>query len=85
MFVYHFVDPNLRVEIVHKKEGEAKNGGLDFEIGDTNISEHLYWGLKEISCRPCMFFLLFFFFGNKKVAFKCSLGLYFQPLVIEFF
>ena len=34
MFVYHFVDPNLRVEIIFRKEGTAENGGIDFEIGD---------------------------------------------------
>ena len=34
MFVYHFVDPDLRVEIIFRKEGTAENGGIDFEIGD---------------------------------------------------
>ena len=33
MFIYHFVDPNLRVEIFCEKGEAAKNGGVDFEIG----------------------------------------------------
>ena len=33
MFVYNFIDPNLRVEIFFEKEGAVENGGLDFEIG----------------------------------------------------
>ena len=42
MFVYHFVDPDLRVEIFFKKEGTAENGGIDFEIGDMGISAYSY-------------------------------------------
>ena len=34
IFVYHFVDPDLRVEIIFRKEETTKNGGIDFEIGD---------------------------------------------------
>ena len=33
MFVYHFVDPDLRVVIIFRKEGTAENGVVDFEIG----------------------------------------------------
>ena len=50
MFVYHAVDPNLRVEIFFKKEGAAENGSVDFEKGDIGTSAHLYWKLKKISC-----------------------------------
>ena len=40
--------------------------------------------MKKNSCRACRPFLLFF--GDKnKIAFKSSLDLYFQPLIIEFF
>ena len=28
MFVYHFVDNNLRVAIIFRKEGTAENGGI---------------------------------------------------------
>ena len=30
MFAYHFVDPDLRVRIIFRKEGTAENGGIDF-------------------------------------------------------
>ena len=30
MFVYHFVDPDLRVEIIFRKEGTAENGRIYF-------------------------------------------------------
>ena len=30
IFVYYFVDPDLRVEIILRKEGAAENGGFDF-------------------------------------------------------
>ena len=33
MFAYHFLDPDLRFEIVLKKEGAAEDGGIDFEVG----------------------------------------------------
>ena len=42
MFVYHFVGPDLRVEIFFKKDKAAENGGVDFEIGDIGTSAHLY-------------------------------------------
>ena len=42
MFVYHFVDPDLRVEIIFRKEGAAENGRIDFEIVDIDTSAHWY-------------------------------------------
>ena len=33
MFVYHFVDPDLRVVTIFRKEGTAENGVVDFEMG----------------------------------------------------
>ena len=56
MFAYHFVDPDLRVEIFFQKEGTAENGVLDYEIGDIGTSAHLYWRLKKISSRACLAF-----------------------------
>ena len=38
MFVYHFVYPNLNVEIFFEKEGTTENRGVDFEIGDIGTS-----------------------------------------------
>ena len=81
VFVYHFVDPDLRVETFFEKDGAAKNGKVDFEIGDTGRSAHLYWRLKKISFRACL--LSYCFFGDKKIAFKSSLDLYFHPSIIE--
>ena len=40
MFVYHFVDPDLRVDIIFRKEGTAENRGIDYEIGDIGTSTH---------------------------------------------
>ena len=74
MFVYHYVDPDLRVEIFLKKEGADENGSVDFEIGDIDTSAQLYWGLKKTSFRTCLLFLLFF--GDKnKITCKSSLDL----------
>ena len=56
MFVYHFVDSDLKIEIFFEKEGLAENGGVDFEIGDIGTSALLYWRLKKISCKACLLF-----------------------------
>ena len=42
MFVYHFVDPDLRAETFFKRDEAAENGGVDFKIGDIGVSVHLY-------------------------------------------
>ena len=55
MFVYHFVDPDLRVETFFEKDRVAENGSIDFELGGIGNSTHLYWRLKKISCRACLF------------------------------
>ena len=59
MFVYHLVDPNLRVEILFKKEGAAENEDVDFEIGDISTLAHLYWKLKKSSCKTLLLFYCF--------------------------
>ena len=71
MFVYHLVDPDLRVKIIFRKEGTAEYGGTDFEIGDIGISAHCYWSLKKISYRASL--LLYYFFGDKKWLLKALL------------
>ena len=58
MFLYHFIDPDLRVEIF-EIERVTKKGRIDFEMGNWDICTHLHWGLKKISCRFCLFFCLF--------------------------
>ena len=42
MFVYYFVDPDLRVEIIFRKEKAAESGGIDFEIVDLDTSAQWY-------------------------------------------
>ena len=59
MFVYNFVDLELRVETFFKKEGTVENGGVDFDIGEIGTSAHLYWRLKKVSCRAWDFFIIF--------------------------
>ena len=49
MFVNHFVDPDLRVQVIFRKEGTEENGGIHFEIGDIGTSAHWYWMLKKIA------------------------------------
>ena len=62
IFVYHFVNPNLKVKVIFRKEGTAKNGGIDFEIGDIDISAHWYWRLKKIAFKSLFGPLIFKFF-----------------------
>ena len=59
MFVYHFVNPDLRVEIIFRKEETAENGDIDFEIGDIGTSAHFYWRLKKFHVGPACFFIAF--------------------------
>ena len=69
-YVYYFVDPDLRVEIILKKAGTAENGGIDYEIGDIGTSAHWYWRLKKISCGACLLF--YYFFDKKKELLKAG-------------
>ena len=56
MFVYHFVDPDMKVETFSEKDEVAENGGVDFEIGDIGTSS---LRLKKISCRVCLLYYCF--------------------------
>ena len=38
----YFVNPDLRVEIIFRKERTAESGGIDFEIVDIHTSAHWY-------------------------------------------
>ena len=49
MLAHHFLDPDLKVEIIFRKEGTAENGGIDFEIADIGTSAHWYWRLQKIA------------------------------------
>ena len=39
--IYQFVDPDLRVEIFCIKEGATEKWGIDFEVGDIDVSTYL--------------------------------------------
>ena len=41
MFVYYFVDPDLRAEIIFRKE-DSRKWGIDFEIKNIGTSAHWY-------------------------------------------
>ena len=74
MFVYYFVDPDLRVGIFLEKVGAAENGSVNFEIGDICTSAHLHLRLKKISCRACLFFIAFWFLLLLKYLLKALLN-----------
>ena len=59
MFVKHFVDPDLKAEIIFRKEGTAENEGIDFEIGRIGTSLHWYWRLEKFNPEPIFFFIIF--------------------------
>ena len=59
IFVYHFVDPDLKVEVIFRKEGTAENGGIDFEIGDIGTSAHWYWRLKKTAFKSLLILSFF--------------------------
>ena len=33
IFVYHLVDPDLKVDVIFRKEGTDENGEVDFKMG----------------------------------------------------
>ena len=48
MFVYHFVDPDVTVKIISRKEEIAENEGIDFDIRDVGTSAYWYWIRLEV-------------------------------------
>ena len=42
IFMYHFVNPDPRVEIIFRKERTTENRGIDFEIKDIDTFAHWY-------------------------------------------
>ena len=78
MFVYHFFDLDVRVEIIFRKEEKAGSGDIYFEIGDIGTSADWYWRLKKISCRACVFFYSLFI-----TSFKSPFDVYFYPFTVR--
>ena len=79
MLVYHFVDPDLRVETFFKRDDTAENGGVDFEIGDIGTSAHLTVEENFIQILPA----LLLFFGDKKYLLKALLTCTFIPPLLS--
>ena len=63
MFVYHFVDPDLRINIFFEKEVTAENVELILYAALHTCIR----GVKKISCRAYLFF--YWNFADKKIAF----------------
>ena len=59
---YHFVDLDLRVEIIFK--WRTNNGEIYFEIRKIGTSAQWFWKLEKISCRVCL--ILYYFLDDKK-------------------
>ena len=81
MLVYHFVDPDLRVDTFFKKDEAAENEGTDYKIGDIGTSAHLHLKLKKISCRTCL--LSYCFLVTKKYLLKALLTCTFIPPLLS--
>ena len=83
MFIYHFINPDLRVETIFEKDEAKENGGVDCEIA--LVHKYLYKLVLKVEENLMQSLsTLLLFFGDKKIAFKSSLDLYFHPFIIEF-
>ena len=76
IFVYHFVDSDLRVGTFRA------NVWKKFHTNFKKMSVFLLFCF--FVCLFVCFCFCFLFFGDKKIAFKSSLDLYFHPSVFEF-
>ena len=59
MFVYHFVDPDLGVEIFFKKERTTEKVCVDFEIRVSDTCAHLYCRWREFHAESVWFYIVF--------------------------
>ena len=82
MFIYHFIDPDLRVETVFEKDEAKENGGVDCEIA--LVHKYLYTLVLKVEENLMQSLSALLFFGDKKIAFKSSLDVNFHPFIIEF-
>ena len=62
MSIYHFVDPDLGVEIVFEEKGATEKAGVAFEIGDWATCRTLVLGVEENFMQSLF---LFFFLVTK--------------------
>ena len=82
MSIYHFIDPNLRVETIFEKDEAKENGGVDCEIA--LVHKYLYTLVLKVEENLMQSLSALLFFGDKKIAFKSSLDVNFHPFIIEF-
>ena len=83
MSIYHFIDPNLRVETIFEKDEAKENGGVDCKIA--LVHKYLYTLVLKVEENLMQSLsALLLFFGDKKIAFKSSLDQYLHPFIIEF-
>ena len=59
IFVRHFVDPDLGVEIFLEKELTIEKEGFGFKIRNRGTSSHLYRGLKKTHTEYACLFVIF--------------------------
>ena len=64
MFVSHFIDSDLRVEIFFENKEVIENGGVDFEIRDIGTSAHLL-EVEETFMQSLSALLFYCFFGDQ--------------------
>ena len=76
MFVYHFVDLDLGVEILFEKGEAIEKEGFHFEVRDWSTSARLYWAFKKI--------FHVFSWGGGETSFESSIDLYLHPLLESF-
>ena len=77
MFVYHFVNPDLRIEKFFKKDKAPENGGVDVEIGDMyNCTE----GWRKFHVEPFCSLIVFWW---KKNLLKALLTSTFIPPLLS--
>ena len=73
MLIYHFVDLNLGVEIFFEKERTTETWNVDFEVENSGTSVHLYFGVEDNFMQGLPTLLVFFFWWQKRIAFKALL------------
>ena len=83
MFVYHSVDPDMRVETIFRRERTAENGPIDFWSRRYRHICILVLEVEKNLMQSLSSFLLLF--GDKKIAFKSPFELYFHSVIIEIF
>ena len=84
MFVYEFVYRDLGVEIFLKKWRATKKKGALILKQEIETYLHTCIGFGENFMQSLSIFLLFFWW-QQKIAFKSSIDLSFQSLIVEFF